>query len=77
MALAVNIDNKGKETLDGIWDYRDDPEGIIYDLKGSSENRIKKFLDKRRRVQMVIDKKRKKRYEVLGYNAEPIKTHIN
>lgn len=32
LALEVVVDNEtGKETLGGIWDYRDDPEGMIFD----------------------------------------------
>lgn len=31
LALEVVIDNEtGEETLGGVWDYRSDPEGIIY-----------------------------------------------
>lgn len=30
LALEVNIDDDGKETLSGMWDYRDDPEGMLY-----------------------------------------------
>jgi hypothetical protein len=31
LALEVEIDKDGKEHLSGIWDYRDDPEGMIYE----------------------------------------------
>ena len=38
LALEVNKDDDGNETLGGVWDYRDDPEGIIFDLtKDDSE----------------------------------------
>lgn len=30
LALEVVIDDNGKETLGGIWDYRDDPEGVLF-----------------------------------------------
>jgi hypothetical protein len=30
LALQVDIDSSGNETLGGIWDYRDDPEGILF-----------------------------------------------
>ena len=31
LALEVKInDETGKETLGGIWDYRDDPEGMVF-----------------------------------------------
>ena len=31
LALEVQIDDEGNETLGGIWDYRDDPEGILFE----------------------------------------------
>jgi hypothetical protein len=30
LALEVNVAEDGTETLGGVWDYRDDPEGMIY-----------------------------------------------
>lgn len=30
LALEVVIDDDGSERLGGIWDYRDDPEGMLY-----------------------------------------------
>ena len=30
LALSVDIDDEGKETLSSIWDYRDDPEGVAF-----------------------------------------------
>ena len=30
LALEVQIDADGTERLGGVWDYRDDPEGIAY-----------------------------------------------
>lgn len=30
LALEVVVDDDGSERLGGIWDYRDDPEGIVY-----------------------------------------------
>lgn len=29
LALEVHQDEDGTETLSGVWDYRDDPEGIM------------------------------------------------
>lgn len=31
LALEVVVEEDGTETLGGIWDYRDDPEGVLYD----------------------------------------------
>lgn len=30
LALEVVVDEDGEESLGNIWDYRDDPEGILY-----------------------------------------------
>jgi len=30
MALEVVVEEDGTERLGGVWDYRDDPEGIVY-----------------------------------------------
>jgi hypothetical protein len=30
LALEVTVEDDGIEHLSGIWDYRDDPEGILY-----------------------------------------------
>lgn len=30
LALEVNVEDDGTETLGGIWDYRDDPEGVAF-----------------------------------------------
>jgi len=44
LALAVNIHEDGTETLDGIWDYRDDPEGMFFGQEMIREDRIKHVL---------------------------------
>lgn len=32
LALEIVVDNEaGEERLGGVWDYRDDPEGMIFD----------------------------------------------
>jgi predicted pyridoxine 5'-phosphate oxidase superfamily flavin-nucleotide-binding protein len=41
MALSVTVDEDGNEHLEGIWDYRDDPEGIFYDEKIAKSRRFK------------------------------------
>lgn len=30
LALEVKVEDDGTETLGGIWDYRDDPEGVAF-----------------------------------------------
>jgi hypothetical protein len=40
LALSVSIDDDGVETLDAVWDYRDDPMGIIFHPGAISKKRI-------------------------------------
>ena len=30
LALAIMIDDNGKYSLESVWDYREDPEGVFY-----------------------------------------------
>ncbi len=72
MALEVTIDENGEESLTGVWDYRDDKEGIIYDLKNSDRKRIEEFITKRNKVYDMTDRKKIHRYEKYGFVVEPI-----
>jgi len=38
MALEVAVADDGTVTLGGIWDYRDDPEGIYFDTSEAKLN---------------------------------------
>ena len=76
MALCVVLNDDGSYELKGIWDYRDDPEGIIYDLKNSDEERIAKFKKNRDNVHAEY-MRHTKREEHFGvdhntYGVEPI-----
>lgn len=31
LALEITVDDDGKATISGIWDWREDPEGIVFD----------------------------------------------
>ncbi len=42
LALEVSVEDDGTESLGGIWDYREDPEGILYSEKNFPDERIKK-----------------------------------
>lgn len=60
LALEVIVDDDGSEKLGGIWDYRDDPEGMLYSKEHFPAEKIKK-------AQEFIAMKHKQRMEVLGY----------
>lgn len=73
LALAVELDDEtGEESIVEVWDSRDDPEGFIYDLANSDQDRIKAFQRKRDKVNELRDALRKTRWDKLGYIIEPI-----
>jgi len=58
LALEVLVDEDGNEYLGGVWDCRDDPEGIKFDkIDIEKMNRVREFQVKRWGI----------RYDVLGY----------
>lgn len=59
LALEVVVEDDGSEKLGGIWDYRDDPEGILYADPFPIEE-IKK-------AQAFIREKHKQRMKALGF----------
>jgi hypothetical protein len=72
-ALEVIVDDEtGEEQLGGIWDYRYDPEGIIYDIANSTEDRIKRFTENANYVEKHINNMIATRIDVLGYGVEQI-----
>lgn len=72
LALEISINEDKSEYISGVWDDRDDPEGIIYDLANSSSDRIEKFKTKQLFIQSELDAKAKTRKDLLGYEVEPI-----
>lgn len=72
LALEIIIEDNGEERLGGIWDYRDDPEGMSYDLKHSDLERINKFVEKANNINREWNRKIMRRVGSLGYMVEPI-----
>jgi hypothetical protein len=70
LALEINIDDKGNETLSGVWDYRDDPEGMLYDDKLMSSDAAKTKFEF---VNTQFEEKAKYRLEKFGFDVQPIK----
>jgi hypothetical protein len=58
MALEVKVDDAGVYSLNGIWDERDDPEGIQY--QEVNQDKVKKVWD-------TLCERHPKRQEKLGY----------
>ena len=60
LALEVVIDDDGTEKLGGIWDYRDDPEGVLFSKEYFPYETIKK-------AQKFIQEKHEQRMKNLGF----------
>ena len=58
LALEVTVNDDGTESLTGVWDYRDDPDGITYDLANSDTDRLERF----KRNAVYITDRRQNRY---------------
>ena len=69
LALEVMIDEEtGDEVFGKVWDYRDDPEGIVFNDEFTHLN------DKRAIAQRIAFERNKKsatRKELLGYTIQP------
>ncbi len=64
LALEAIVDDEtGEEKLGGIWDYRDDPEGIIYKPEFFEEH-VKPKIE---RARVFIDKRHRMRKNYLGF----------
>lgn len=63
LALQINIDDAGNYFFGGIRDYRDDPEGVMYDETTfqAGLEKLNKFMEK------FGDSKLKERYERFGF----------
>ena len=72
LAIEVVVDDNNEETLGGIWDYRNDPVGIIYDLKNSDQERKDRFLKNEKFIDEEIKRRKKTRREKIGFFVEPI-----
>lgn len=65
LALEVVVDDDGIEKLGGIWDYRDDSEGILYSKDYFPTEQCQK-------AQKFIKEKHKQRKEILGFVFQDI-----
>lgn len=65
LALDVIINSDGTEQLNSIWDYRDDPEGIIF---SDGELEVAKFEN----IKAAWMEKQANRRATLGWMTQPI-----
>ena len=66
LALAVSYSDGKAVGLAGLWDYRDDPDGIYY-----ADGHLPEA-DKAKGVEALRTKKAKKRHELLGWIIQPL-----
>ena len=64
LALAVSYSDGKAVGLAGLWDYRDDPEGMIF---GEELAKSKTFNEKASRVKEMFESKRAVREEKFGW----------
>ncbi len=71
LALEVSIED-GKELISGVWDYREDKEGIYYDIQNSEPERKEKFLKNKNFIDSQLKERGDLRKSELGFKIEPI-----
>ena len=72
LALEVVQEHDGTETLGGIWDDREDSEGIYYDIDNSNDERKSKFQKNKEFIDNEFETRNKIRKDILGFDIEPI-----
>lgn len=69
LALVTKFDEEGNESIGGIWDYRDDPEGMLY---GESLMNSQAAKDKAQYINEKWEEKSKYREEKYGFTVQPL-----
>jgi len=65
LALEVTTEENGTVYISGVWDYRDDPEGINFSEETLDPEKVE-------RVEKVFKDRSDKRQELLGYVIQPM-----
>jgi hypothetical protein len=70
LALEVIVNEEdGSESLGGIWDYRDDPEGMLYGEEYISSD---KFISRAVKIGKLYEEKAAFRKEKYGWGIQPV-----
>lgn len=67
LALEIVRDDDGNEHLGGIWDYRDDPEGMLFGDLTKDSNK-----EKADHIMKLAQEKGEYRVQQFGWNVQPI-----
>ncbi len=73
LGLAIVVTKEDDEFISGICDYRDDIEGIYYDINNSDEERKSKFKKNKDFIDKQLKIRLSNRKSKLGFGVEPIK----
>lgn len=65
LALEIKFDEDGNASIGGIWDYREDPEGIAFAAGTLSPEKAKQ-------LQAIISTRMQSRIDSLGYWIQPV-----
>ena len=75
LAMEIIVNDDGTETLGGVWDYREDPEGIRFayaDKEMTSMERLEQAEKKAEYIRQEQNSRRPSREEALGFWIEPL-----
>lgn len=72
LALEIVVDENGTEKLGGIWDSRDEKDGIYYDISNSDLERKEKFNKNKDFIDNEFEKRSEGRINSLGFFIEPL-----
>jgi hypothetical protein len=74
LAIEIKLNEDGTESLGGIWDYRDDPEGLYFalDKEPPDSERLSRFREHAKFVVEELNARNPVRVGKLGYVIEPI-----
>jgi hypothetical protein len=72
LGLEITINSDGSETIGGVWDYKDDPEGLIFDISNSDEERKNRFKKNQEFIDNEYNERCEYRRERFGFDIEPI-----
>lgn len=68
LALEVKISETGEVEFGDVWDYRDDPDGILFN-KENMQSGLESWLEFKR---LYVDRKHNTRNQALGFVIQPL-----
>lgn len=72
LSLLTRIDDSGSESIAGIGDYRNDPEGLYFGLSVCDADTVSNFRYNALQVRKLLDSKKELRSKMFGSEVEPI-----